>query len=176
MFNLAFGASIRQIVDGTSKTIAMGDASGDEKWQICRGAGCTNSPESSPNGQLAHAAVAWIIGEPISTPYLSKVGRKPSIFGSTIDPMNKNPVTESFISMGQYGPDTVAHNTNPNHYCRASFDNPPGQHASSNFRSDHSGGCNFVMADGSVAFLTEDINMTAYRARSTIAAEDIASE
>jgi hypothetical protein len=32
------------------------------------------------------------------------------------------------------------------------------------------------MADGSVAFLTEDINMTAYRARSTIAAEDIASE
>jgi prepilin-type processing-associated H-X9-DG protein len=174
IYNLAFGASIRQIVDGTSKTIAMGDASGDEKWQVCRGAGCASPPANDPKGQPAHAAVAWIIGEPISSPYLGEVGPKPSIFASTIDAMNKNPVTESFVSMSQYGPDTVAHKNNPNHYCRASFEG--GQHASSNFRSDHNGGCNFLMADGSVAFLSEDINMTAYRARSTIAAEDIASE
>jgi prepilin-type processing-associated H-X9-DG protein/prepilin-type N-terminal cleavage/methylation domain-containing protein len=174
MFNLAFGASIRQIVDGTSKTMAMGDASGDEKWRICRGAGCTNPPANDPNGQPAQAAVAWIIGEPISSAFLGEVGPKSSIFASTIDPMNKNPVTESFVSMSQYGPDTVAHNNNPNHFCRASFEG--GQHASSNFRSDHNGGCNFLMADGSVAFLSEDIDMTAYRARSTIGAEDIASE
>jgi prepilin-type processing-associated H-X9-DG protein len=51
-----------------------------------------------------------------------------------------------------------------------------GLHSVSNFRSDHPGGCNFLMADGSVTFLREDIDMMSYQARSTIAGEDIASE
>ena len=49
-------------------------------------------------------------------------------------------------------------------------------HSSVNFRGDHPGGCNFLMRDGSVTFLSESIDLVAYQARSTIAAEDIFSE
>ena len=66
IFNVAFGASIRQITDGTSKTIAAGDASGDPKWQICHLTGCT-TPEPDPQGQQSMAAMGWIIGEPSSS-------------------------------------------------------------------------------------------------------------
>jgi prepilin-type processing-associated H-X9-DG protein len=184
IFNLAWGASIRQITDGTSKTIALGDASGDPKWQVCRAK--TNPPNDvtqwvprcteadlapDPLGNPTSAAVGWIIGEPNSTAYVGQLGPKPSTYASTIEPMNKRPVTDSFLDFSQYGSEHVTLPTNPNLYCKASFET--GKHSVSNFRSDHPGGCNFLMADSSVAFLNEDIDISAYRARSTIAAEDI---
>jgi prepilin-type N-terminal cleavage/methylation domain-containing protein/prepilin-type processing-associated H-X9-DG protein len=187
IFNLSWGASIRQITDGTSKTIAMGDASGDPAWRVCRAK--TNPPNDvtqwtprcteadvapDPQGQPTSAAVGWIIGEPISTKYLGDLGPKPSTYACTIEAMNKRPVTDSFLDFGQYGTDHVTLAANPNLYCKASFEG--GKHSVSNFRSEHPGGCNFLMADASVTFLNEDINIAAYRARSTIAAEDINSE
>jgi prepilin-type processing-associated H-X9-DG protein len=180
MFNVAWGASIRQITDGTSKTIAMGDASGDPKWQMCRAKNAT-SPRCTeadlkpdPLGQQTHAAMGWIIGEPNNANYLGQLGPKPSTYASTIEPMNKFPVTDSFLHLGQYGTDFATFNKDASHYCKASFEG--GNHSVSNYRSDHPGGCNFLMADASVAFLNEDINMNAYRARSTIAADDINNE
>ena len=180
VFNVAWGASIRQITDGTSKTLAMGDASGDPKWQMCRARNnttprCTAADLApDPKGQPTHAAIGWIIGEPNNSKYLGQLGPKPSTYASTIEPMNKFPVTDSFLDLGQYGTDYAAIPKDPNYYCKASFEG--GKHSVSNFRSDHPGGCNFLLADASITFLTEDINMAAYRARSTIAAEDVASE
>jgi prepilin-type processing-associated H-X9-DG protein len=46
----------------------------------------------------------------------------------------------------------------------------------SNFRSAHPGGCNFLMGDGSVAFINESIDMITYQARSTIAGEEVYSD
>jgi hypothetical protein len=83
-------------------------------------------------------------------------------------------VTDTFLNFAQYVADYAAFRSNPTHYCKASFDG--GQHSASNFRSDHPGGCNFLIADASITFLGEDIDMTAFRARSTIAAEDINTE
>jgi prepilin-type N-terminal cleavage/methylation domain-containing protein/prepilin-type processing-associated H-X9-DG protein len=175
MFNLAWGASIRQITDGTSKTIAMGDASGDPRWQVCHLTNCTAADlRPDPLGAPTIAAVGWIIGEANSTIYYPRLGPKPSTYACTVEPMNKYPVTDSFADFAQYGTDHLAIPNNPNHYCRASFDG--GRHSVSNFRSEHRGGCNFLLADGSVTFLKEDIDMAAYRARSTIAADDIANE
>jgi len=179
IFNLAWGASIRHITDGTSKTIAMGDASGDPKWLVChRQSNHPTTPctlaEPDRLGQPTSAAMGWIIGEPNNTNYLKDLGPKPSMYACTIERMNKNPVTDSFLDFGQYGSEHITLPANPNLYCKASFEG--GKHSVSNFRSDHSGGCNFLMADASVAFLTEDIDMNAYRARSTIAAEDINTE
>jgi prepilin-type processing-associated H-X9-DG protein len=85
--------------------------------------------------------------------------------------MNKNPVTDTHIHSvdlpkkyppGQFCPD---YRTNPNH-----------PHSLSNYRSDHPGGCNFLMADGSVAFLNESIDLTNYRSRSTIAGDEVFSD
>jgi prepilin-type N-terminal cleavage/methylation domain-containing protein/prepilin-type processing-associated H-X9-DG protein len=181
MFNIVWGAAIRQITDGTSKTIAMGDASGDPKWQMCRAINsltprCTVADlKPDPKGQSTHAGIGWIIGEANNTQYIGKLGPKPSLYAGTIDPMNKFPVTDTFLNLAQYVADYAAFKNNTSgHYCKASFEG--GQHSVSNFRSDHPGGCNFLMADSSVAFLNEGIEISAYRARSTIAAEDINTE
>jgi prepilin-type N-terminal cleavage/methylation domain-containing protein len=173
VFGVLWGASIRQITDGTSKTIALGDASGDPKWQVCHLTKCaTVAPD--PNGVPTIAAMGWIIGEPNSTSYLPLLGPKASSYACTIEPMNKYPVTDTFLDMGQYTSDYGKFLTTSNHYCAASYEG--GRHSVSNYRSDHPGGCNFVVADGSVTFLSESIDMTAYRARSTIAGDDIFSE
>lgn len=48
-----------------------------------------------------------------------------------------------------------------------------GGHTANSFRSDHSGGCNFLFADGSVHFLNEDIDMMTYQNLSTMMGDDI---
>lgn len=87
-----------------------------------------------------------------------------SIFGCTLEPLNKNPVTHTLISVGLQ---LVT--------CRASIDwdgaGPAvggGFHRTSNFRSDHSGGANFLYADGSVHFIADGIDMPTYRGMSSI--------
>lgn len=175
MFNAAWGASIRQITDGTSKTIAMGDASGDPKWKVCHLANCTAADlVPDPLGEIPTPLIGWIIGEPNSTSFFTALGPKGSAYGCSIEPMNKYPVTDTFLNMGQYIADYARFRTIPDHYCKPSYDG--GKHAASNYRSDHPGGCNFLMADGSVAFLNESIDMTAYRARSTIGGEEVVGE
>lgn len=175
MFNSAFGASIRQITDGTSKTIAMGDASGDGKWTVCHRANCTTADlVPDPLGAIPTATIGWIIGEPNSTSFYNALGPRSSTYGCTVEPMNKSPVTDTYLDTGQYLGDIFAARANPDHYCKASYEG--GKHSVSNYRSDHPGGCNFLMADGSVVFLNEGIDMGAYRARSTIGAGDIAVE
>lgn len=173
MFSILWGASIRQITDGTSKTMAMGDASGDPKWRVCHLTNCTTAAPD-PMGSPTIATVGWIIGETNNSQYLAQLGPKPSLYGCTIERMNKNPVTDTFLDMGQYTSDYGEFLDNPGHYCAASYEG--GKHSVSNFRSDHPGGCNFLMADGSVTFLNESIDMTAYRARSTIAGAEVISE
>jgi prepilin-type N-terminal cleavage/methylation domain-containing protein/prepilin-type processing-associated H-X9-DG protein len=173
MFNIAWGASLRQITDGTSHTIAIGDASCDSRWQLCHLTGCKES-DLVPNrfGKLPTAEVGWIIGEPNSTKFFKALGPKGSAYGCTVEPMNKFPVTDTFMNFAQYIADIGGfRNGTPGHYCKPSYEG--GQHSVSNYRSDHPGGCNFLMADGSVSFLNESIDMAVYRARSTISGEEL---
>ncbi|HEY3391089.1 MAG TPA: DUF1559 domain-containing protein [Lacipirellulaceae bacterium] len=180
MFSIQFGASFRQITDGSSKTIAMGEASGGENWQVCHLAGCT-TPGTDGAGDVVFAWYPWIAGQPNSAEYIGPLGPVPSLFAGTIEPINKNPVTDSFIDRPSY------YNPNPAISCRESTrlasptapaDPYPlgGLNSVSNFRGDHPGGCNFLMGDGSVTFLSESIDLVAYQARSTSAAEDVFSE
>jgi prepilin-type N-terminal cleavage/methylation domain-containing protein/prepilin-type processing-associated H-X9-DG protein len=167
-FDMAFGASIRQITDGTSKTIAIGDASGDPRWQVCgKEQGCTVADEPDGSGEIPYGWFPWIAGQPNSTEYYGKV-IVTSLFAGTVDRMNKNPVTGTYIHSADLK------NKNPAISCRDSKNG--GQNAISNYRSDHPGGCNFLMCDGSVAFLNESIDMLTYQARSTIAGEEVFSD
>ncbi len=185
IFNIGWGASIKKITDGTSKTIAMGEASSDPKWKVCRGISGTaatrcTSVDNGPTGDT-YAWFPWIAGQPNSTSYVSQLGPLSSIFAATVDPMNKNPVTESFI-------DSAALNSqNPKVACADSRGKPysypdaingtnVGKSYASNFRSDHPGGCNFLFADGSATFLPENIDMLVYQGKATIAGEEVASE
>jgi prepilin-type processing-associated H-X9-DG protein len=173
MFNIAWGASIRQITDGTSRTIALGDASSDPRWKVCHLTKCTEA-DLVPNrlGNLPTAEVGWIVGEPNSTKFFKALGPKGSIYGCTVEPMNKYPVTDTFMYFVQYVADIAAfRNGVADHYCKPSYEG--GSHAASNYRSDHPGGCNFVMADGSVTFVDEGIELAVYRARSTISGDEV---
>jgi prepilin-type N-terminal cleavage/methylation domain-containing protein/prepilin-type processing-associated H-X9-DG protein len=174
MFNIAWGPAIRQITDGTSNTIALGDASGDPRWQLCHLSGCTAADlVPDPLGAIPTGLIGWIIGEPNSTSFFKVLGPKGSAYGTSVEPINKFPVTDTFLDYPQYLTDYAAFKTGaPGHYCKPSYEG--GKHSVSNFRSDHPGGCNFLMADSSVAFISESIDMAVFRARTTIAAEDIA--
>ncbi len=106
------------------------------------------------------------------------------VMACTMEPINKNPVTGSYAL---YGSGDISSLT-----CASSWHNRPGYPPTlsgsfrtnwpaplatgpqpnvasmSNFRSDHPSGCLFLLCDGSVQFLNENINMSTYTALSTI--------
>jgi len=141
------------IKDGSSETIAMGEGVGGPRWPLCRGAGCT-TPYVGPSGPIP-ATNAWIIGA-IGSQMTESLGFiTGSIWGSTAERPNKRPVTDTYGS--------IAEITN----CTSSLSGGP--HTTANFRSDHPGGVQFLLADGSVQFLAETIDVQVYRCLSTIA-------
>jgi prepilin-type processing-associated H-X9-DG protein len=84
-------------------------------------------------------------------------------WGSTLEPINKTPVTDSFYKLsGRAFLD-----------CNASTDGGP--HWVSNFRSFHPGRASFLFCDASVQFLSETIDMTVYRGLSTIQGGEVVS-
>ena len=177
-FDINTKTSIAKISDGSSNTIAMGEASGDPRWELCEGYGCGMNERLSVlypgKYDPEYAWNAWIIGEPVSNPFKSKV-RSAGGFACTLEPMNKNPVTETYASLA----DLISPGS-----CSSNFPGYPGNQKQSvnsngstvsNFRSDHPGGCHFLYADGSVHYLNEDIDPKSYRALSTIAGAELVS-
>jgi hypothetical protein len=173
IFNIAWGASIRQITDGTSNTIAMGESSGDPRWRLCHLAKCTEAELSNgPLGELPFASIGWIVSEPNHTKYFVLLGPQSSVYAATVEPINKYPATDTFLSFPQYALDYKNFKDGvTGHVCRASYDG--GGHSVSNFRSDHPGGCNLLMSDSSVRFFNETVDLVVFRGYSTIAGEEV---
>jgi prepilin-type N-terminal cleavage/methylation domain-containing protein/prepilin-type processing-associated H-X9-DG protein len=144
--------TLRQISDGTSRTFAMGEAAGGEQWTVCTRPGCTAAEGRS------RADVPWMVGN-LSTADIAAAGYPfTGIYGTTIEPLNKRPVTSTLVdNAGIFD-------------CRSSADG--GSHATSNFRSDHSGGGMFLYCDGSVGMIAEEMEARVYRSLSTIAGEE----
>ena len=150
MFDVNRLTKMKHILDGSSNTFAMGE--GDAAAKLCQGPGCTTATEQFANQ-------SWLIPEPGNDGLLSVGVITASRFASTVDPLNKSPVTNSYFDRPSIND------------CRASFDGGP--HSTSNFRSAHVGGGFFLYADGSVHFVTDDIDETTYRALSTIQGSEI---
>ena len=165
MFDLQWSVAFKDITDGSSHTFAMGEASGSPNWLVCHGVGCTVAdlvPDGS--GNLPTAWQAWVVTEPNSTSFFAGGLIVAGMYGGTIEPMNKYPVTDTYIEVSaMFFPPHCPDSTNG------------GRHTVSNFRSDHPGGCNFLYADGSVHLLNESINMITYRALSTIQGDEVVS-
>lgn len=143
---------LKHVTDGMSRTLAMGEAAGGEEWQICPRPGCT-----TPEGR-SRANVVWMVGN-VGSPTLIAGGFPyTSIYGTTIERINKYPVTSTFVEESAIGD------------CRSSTNGGP--HATSNFRSDHAGGCYFLYLDGSVDFIDESIEPAVFRGISTIAGDE----
>jgi len=167
MFNIVQKTAIRDVIDGTSNTIAMGDAAGGPNWQICTGVGCTTPLVSGITGAEFEANQGWLPGQPVNDLTAAVGARASSIYGCTVEVMNKNPVTETLHG------DTSLGTGIPNSPANCLISTGGGVSTTSNFRSDHPAGCNFLFGDGHVQFLTETIDLATYQAISTIGASEI---
>jgi len=162
MFDVCRTTRPCEITDGTSNTIAIGEGSGGSSWKVCQGVGCTTPADGGLSLQ------SWIIAS-INTQQYVEQGLFPlstSIYGSTVDRLNKNPVTATVFN-------DVPTMNNQGGNTRAGF--PPGIMTTSNFRSDHVGGANFLFADGSVRFKSDRMAKAAYQALSTIRGAEVQS-
>jgi prepilin-type N-terminal cleavage/methylation domain-containing protein len=176
-FGLGYALKAQDFSDGMSNTIMMGEGTHGGTWRLCRGTGCTAAATISATtigifggnaqaGDFYDPAQIWSVPE-YSNEYYFAVGGgfvTTSIFGCTIDPLNKNPVTDTLW-------EPLSNWTN----CDSSLTDPMRVSSVSNFRSDHTGGGFFLVGDGSVTFITESIDLTVYRNLSTHQGGEIAS-
>ncbi len=152
VFYANFGARIEHIRDGSSNTLCVGEGAGGSQWPLCRGVDCSSAFAGALGKQEASAG--WALGA-LGSQGMSSAGfLTAGLFGCTVEPMNKWPVTDSWIDISSLND------------CRSTLNG--GMHSTANFRSDHAGGANFLLADGSVSFFTESIKLDLYRQLSTI--------
>ena len=142
MFDMGMTVRFRDARDGTSNTMLTGEGVSGGNWTV------TN------NGIPWQV---WAIGEPVNTAYSLPSGRT-SIYGTTVHPLNQNPISESLIDAASW----------------TTCSGVAGDRAS-NFSSEHPGGGNFGFVDGSVHFLSETIDMTTYQGLSSRAGGEVAS-
>jgi len=176
LFNPNRAISVGKITDGSSNTIAIGEASGDPRWLMCEGVGCNAVDSPVPAGQYPlHAWGGWIAAEIVTVIHLPVV-RLTGVYGCTLEPMNKSGgVTQMYLDLVA---ELTQYATDPSTICRSLPGTAPTAAGSTtpNFRSDHPGGCNFLYGDGSVHFLSESIEMLTYQGLSTIQGEEIVTE
>lgn len=178
IFDFLLINGFQHIADGTSNTIAMGEAAGGDRWRLCDNEGCTG-PELSFEGMgPATAAQAWEPGlvtpKQIAATGLNTAGP----FGATVDRMNKNPVTATRADASNLEVSKSGVKACVSHRINGVVNPITGSgafHNVSNFRSDHPGGCQFLMADGSVQFLQEQMDYFTYRGLSTRAGGETTS-
>jgi prepilin-type processing-associated H-X9-DG protein len=205
------------IIDGTSKTILVGEAASGRRWVLCSDnpvaasaynglnsnspMQCPSEPSiskgqsgwvagngavwrSGPNaGQPVYARQAWIVGGVMPMSIEDEILLTSNLH-STAYPLNFSPIISSFVVLDierVVGLNTVRQIVD----CRSTYNraadfnlgprrplDPARPGRTSNFRSNHSGGGNFLLADGSVQFISDSIDFGIYRAMSTISASE----
>lgn len=117
------GINLRKVVDGTSKTLLVGEAS---------------------QGDVSEGRNRWIIA-----------GRSVDSMRNASVPINSRLFDEAEPSVPPAGVDFTPGDI-PLHSGTTGFTN-------GGFRGEHPGGCNFVYADGHVAFLIEETDFEVYQ-------------
>lgn len=150
--------TLTSIRDGLSNTLAVGEAASG--FEMGEGIGSTVPIANNPIGETK-SVHPWVIGGTNTSSLFEAGFRYGGAFASTVERLNKDPVTDSYLDANQL------FNTTPSLH--------GGPHRVSNFRSFHPGGSNFSFCDGSVQYLSDSIDLHLFRALSTIQGGEVAS-
>ena len=189
LFDFLWACPMKKITDGTTNTIAVGEAAYGPAWPVTQYLTPTggfmalpvypgrNTLPTQGAGVGRVAQQAWIASEPVlkdvaNLAYLYEG----DVMACTLEPMNKSPVTGAIADGAQLLPPNGCIKSLPSAAGTRVPPNAPGggPHNAPNFRSDHSTGGNFLFADGSVHFLNETIDLLTYQELSTMMGNDIA--
>jgi len=160
----AHGIRLLDIGDGTSSTVAMGDAAGGSPVFLVRSLSNPTQPVIVPStGKPIGVDQSWSAAgiTDADHPWYGSIFAVTAQYGMPGDPrdepMNRRPTTPTVFGNDSKG------------------DNAKGLDSISGFRSRHSGGCNFLFCDGSVRLLRETIEPATYRALSTYEGGEVIS-
>ena len=139
--------------------MGIGEGASGKAWKVCVTQGSEGPPATDASGNEVHAKQHWLVPQPNSTSYQAAgLSPRTSIFASTADYLNKNPVTQSIIDDSGFA-GTAGGTVSDGD-------------ATSNFRSNHPGGSNFAFGDGSVQFIAKP-SIEVYQAISTIQGREV---
>ena len=187
MFDFQWAVNARKVSDGLSNTIAMGEGTFGPAWPVCNaqatdliwdGADQSELRDQrnyiapiDSQGQQRTAWQAWICAGPSWKGLQGLAGFYwGNITACTIEPMNKWPVTQAMVDETAM---TSCEKSQPSAPGTQAPWTQGGPHVTPNFRSDHSGGGNFLFADGSVHFLNDTIDMLLYQQLSTMQGNEV---
>lgn len=186
LFDVNWAVPIRKITDGTASTIAMGELAYGPSWPLCAMAhGQDNVNRFKARaydflGRFYTGWTPWICGQ-VTFRQVADATKlyESNMYFCTLEPINKNPIAETQmndVSPAECNVCTRSMNLavgHKNYRLNWPKGYNPSSHMTGNVRSDHPGGANFMFCDGSVHFLSEDINLLTYQWMSTFAGEEV---